>query len=74
MSVSKVSHSRRRQMLEKEIKNKRKSLKAYKTYINPKDDENICVLEAKKFQKEVELKKCYVMQCTAVFLKSLCYQ
>lgn len=62
MSVSKVSHSRRRQMLEKEIKNKRKSLKAYKTYINPKDDENICVLEAKKFQKEVELKKCYMMQ------------
>lgn len=69
MSVSKVSNSRRRQMLEKEIENKRKSLKAYKTYINPKDDENICVLEAKKFQKEVELKKCYMMQCTAVFFK-----
>lgn len=74
MSVSKVSNSRRRQMLEKEIKNKRKSLEAYKTFINPKYDENISVLEAKKFQKEVELKKCYVMQCTAVFLNSLCHQ
>lgn len=62
MSASKVSDSRKREMLEKEIEYKRKSLQAYATYINRKDDENICVLEAKKFKKEVELKKCYTIQ------------
>lgn len=68
MSASKVSDSRKREMLEKEIEYKRKSLQAFETYINRKDDENICVLEAKKFKKEVELKKCYMIQCKAVFL------
>lgn len=67
MSASKVSDSKQRELLQKEIENTEKNLKAYKKYINWKDDEMIWVLEAQKFEKEVELKKCYQIQCTAVF-------
>lgn len=69
MSASKVSDSKQRELLQKEIENTEKNLKAYKKYINWKDDEMIWVLEAQKFEKEVELKKCYQIQCTAVFKK-----
>lgn len=76
MSASKVSHLRKIELLKNEIEKKEKNLKAYKKYINRKDDEVICVLEGKKLEKEVELKKCYWIQCTAVFffLKSICHQ
>lgn len=67
MSASNVSDSRKKELLEKEIEYKQKSLQAYKKYINRKDDEIVWVLEAKKSQKEVELKKCYQIQCTTVF-------
>lgn len=63
-----------RKLLEKEIEYKQKSLKAYKEYIKPKNDDIICVLEAKKLQKEEELKKCYRIQCMAVSQKYICYQ
>lgn len=59
-----------RNLLEKEITSKQKSLKAYKEHINHTDDEIICVLEAKKLKKEEELKKCYRIQCMAIFRKS----
>lgn len=62
MSASKVSDSKQRELLQKEIENTEKNLKAYKKYINWKDDEMIWVLEAQKFEKEVELKKCYQIQ------------
>lgn len=55
-----------RKLLEKEIEYKRKSLKAYKQYIKPKNDGFICVLEAKNLKKEEELKKCYWIQCMAI--------
>lgn len=51
-----------RKLLEKEIEYKRNGLKAYKEYIKPKNDDFICVLEAKKLKKEEELKKCYWIQ------------
>lgn len=51
-----------RKLLEKEIEYKRKSFKAYKEYVKPKNEDIICVLEAKKLQKEEELKKCYWIQ------------
>lgn len=51
MSAAQSPVSRRKQLLEKEIEYKRKSLKAYKEYINPTDDEIICVLAAKKIKK-----------------------
>lgn len=71
MSASQASDSRKKRRLEKEIEYKRKSLQAYKNFIKPKDDEIICVLEAKKLQKEHELKTCYRIQCTAFFLNDL---
>lgn len=55
-----------RKLLEKEIEYKRKSFKAYKEYVKPKNEDIICVLEAKKLQKEEELKKCYWIQCRAI--------
>lgn len=67
MSASKVSDSRKIELLENEIKNKEKNLEAYKIFIDRKDNEIIWILEAQKFKKEVELKKCYQIQCTAVF-------
>lgn len=69
MSAAQSPVSRRKQLLEKEIEYKRKSLKAYKEYINPTDDEIICVLEAKKIKKEEEFKKCYRIQCMAILKK-----
>lgn len=69
MSASKVSDLRKIELLKNEIENKEKNLKAYQEYINRKDDEVIWVLEAQQFKKEVELKKCYLIQCTAVFFK-----
>lgn len=69
MSASKVSDSRKIELLKNEIENKRKDLQAYKKYINRKDDEIIWVLEAEKFKKEVELKKCYQIQGKAVLKK-----
>lgn len=62
MSASKVSDLRKIELLKNEIENKEKNLKAYQEYINRKDDEVIWVLEAQKFKKEVELKKCYLIQ------------
>lgn len=62
MSAAQSPISRKKQMLEKEIEYKQKSLKAYKEYINSTDDEIICVLEAKKSKKEEEFKKCYWIQ------------
>lgn len=53
MSASQASDSRKKQRLEKEIEYKRKSLQAYKKFIKPKDDEIICVLEAKKLKKNM---------------------
>lgn len=69
MSASKVSDSRKIELLKNEIENKRKGLQAYKKYINRKDDEIIWVLEAEKLKKEVELKKCYQIQGKAVLKK-----
>lgn len=73
MSAAQSPVSRRKQLLEKEIEYKRKSLKAYKEYINPTDDEIICVLEAKKIKKEEEFKKCYWIQCMAILKKKSIY-
>lgn len=70
MSAAQSPISRKKQMLEKEIEYKQKSLKAYKEYINSTDDEIICVLEAKKSKKEEEFKKCYWIQCMAIFKKA----
>lgn len=55
-----------RKLLEKEIEYKRKSFKAYKEYVKPKNEDIICVLEAKKLKKEEELKKCFWIQCRAI--------
>lgn len=65
-----MSDSREIELLKNEIKKERERLQGYKKCINRKDDEIIWVLEAKKFKKEVELKKCYQIQCTAVFNKA----
>lgn len=70
MSASQSPVSREKQQLENKIEKKQKSLKAYKEYINHTDDEIICVLEAKKLKKEKELKKCYWIQCMAIFRKA----
>lgn len=67
MSASEDSVSRKKLDLEREIEEKRNSLDGYKKYINPKDDEIISVLEAKRSKKEEELKKCYWNQCIAIF-------
>lgn len=68
MSASQATDSRKKQ-LEKDIEDKRKRLNAYKEYIKPKDDETICVLEAKKSKKEKELKNSYWIQCMTIFEK-----
>lgn len=70
MSAAQSSVSRKKQLLEKEIEYKQKSLKAYTEYISPTKDEIICVLEAKKLKKEEEFKKCYWIQCMAIFKKA----
>lgn len=73
MSASQATDSRKKQ-LEKDIEDKRKCLNAYKEYIKPKDDETICVLEAKKSKKEKELKNIYWIQCMTIFEKKVfCY-
>lgn len=59
MLVFKVFDLKQRELLQKEIENIEKNLKVYKKYINWKDDEMIWVFEVQKFEKEVELKKCY---------------
>lgn len=51
-----------RKLLEKEVESKRKNFESYRDHIVPKDDECISVLEAKKSEKEEELKNCYWMQ------------
>lgn len=66
MAASQATVSRNKQKLEDKIKEKRKTLNTYKDYIKPKDDEIICVLEAKKSKKEKELKNCYRIQCMAI--------
>lgn len=48
-----------RKSLERELESKRKSFESYKLYINPKPNEDISVLEAKKSDKEEELKTYY---------------
>lgn len=48
-----------RKSLEKEIESKRKSFESYKLYINPRPNEDISVLQAKKSDKEEELKTYY---------------
>lgn len=65
--MSAAQSPRKKQLLEKEIEYKQKSLKAYKEYINSTDNEIICVLEAKKLKKEEELKKCHWIQCMTIF-------
>lgn len=67
MSAAQSPVSRKKQLLEKEIEYKQRSLKAYKKYINSTDDEIISVLEAKKLKKEEEFKKCHWIQCIAIF-------
>lgn len=57
LAASQTTVLRNKQKLEDTIEETRKSLNAYKDYIEPKDDERICVLEAKKSEKEKELKK-----------------
>lgn len=66
MSASQATVSRKKQMLEKEIEEKQTSFNYYKQCINPKDDEKIWVLEAKKSRKEKEFKKSYWFQCMAI--------
>lgn len=67
MGASHASVSRKKQLSEKEIAYKQQSLIAYKKCINSLEAENesICVLEAKKSNKEEELKNCYWNQCMA---------
>lgn len=72
MAASRAPVSRKKQLLKKEIEYAQKSLIGYKEYIKPKDNEIICVLEAKKSKKEEEFKNCYWIQCMAI--KSFCYQ
>lgn len=73
MAASHAPVSRKKQLLEKEIEYKDHSLIGYKKYIKPiEENEIICVLEAKKSNKEEELKNCYWIQCMAT--KSFCYQ
>lgn len=74
MSAAQSPVSRKKQLLEKEIEYKQKSLKAYIEFINSTDDEIIYVLKAKKLTKEEEFKKCHWLQCMAIFLKSIYYQ
>lgn len=71
MSASEDSVSRKKLDLERKIEKKRNSLDGYKKYINPKDDEIISVLEAKRSKNEEELKKCYWNQCIAIFKKNV---
>lgn len=71
MSASQATVSRRKQVLEKEIEDEETSINVYKQDINPKDDKNIWVLEAKKSRKEKEFKKCYWFQCMAISFLSL---
>lgn len=71
MSASEDSVSRKKLDLERKIEKKRNSLDGYKKYINPKDDEIISVLEAKRSKKKEELKKCYWNQCIAIFEKKV---
>lgn len=66
MAASQTTVLRNKQKLEDTIEETRKSLNAYKDYIEPKDDERICVLEAKKSEKEKELKNCYGIQCMTI--------
>lgn len=67
MSVSQATISRNKQVLEKDIEEKQASFNYCKENINPKDDEKIWVLEAKKSRKEKELKNSYWFQCMAIF-------
>lgn len=63
MAASHAPVSRKKQLLEKEIEYKDHSLIGYKKYIEPiEENEIICVLEAKKSNKEEELKNCYWIQ------------
>lgn len=71
MSASEDSVSRKKLDLERKIEKKRNSLNGYKKEINPKDDEIISVLEAKRSKKEEEFKKCYWNQCIAIFKKNV---
>lgn len=56
-----------RKSLEKEIESKRKSFESYKLYINPRPNEDISVLQAKKSDKEEELKTYYWFSCMYLF-------
>lgn len=49
-------------VLKKLIQSKEKDLEIYKTSINPKDDESITVLTARKEKKEKDYKNCYWFQ------------
>lgn len=57
-----------RKLLEKEVESKRRNVESYRNYIVPREDECISVLEAKKSEKEEELKNCYWMQCMIFFI------
>lgn len=54
MSASQATVSRQKKVLEKDIEEEQTGINVYKTDFNPKDDEIIWVLEAKKSRKEKE--------------------
>lgn len=67
MSASQASVSRKKQVLEKKIKQEQTKFDELKKDTKPKDDEKIWVLETKKLRKERELKNSYWFQCMAIF-------
>lgn len=71
MSASQATVSRQKKVLEKDIEEEQTGINVYKTDFNPKDDEIIWVLEAKKSRKEKEFKKCYWFQCMDISFLSL---
>lgn len=62
MSASQASVSRKKQVLEKKIKQEQTKFDELKKDTKPKDDEKIWVLETKKLRKERELKNSYWFQ------------
>lgn len=59
-------------VLKKQIQSKEKDLDIYKTSIDPKENESITVLTARKEKKEKDYKNCYWFQGIHVF-KNISY-
>lgn len=59
-------------VLKKQIQSKEKDLDIYKTSIDPKANESITVLTARKEKKEKDYKNCYWFQGIYVF-KNISY-